>query len=221
MTRIAGAAEVPWNQATHRRIRHQFQSSLAEALRQEAGYNPQNRMRQKLRRWQMPGLPRIISDRANRRLVKLRDLAPPRVCAAMLSTLWNRWTTKRRFQQRGRCVLLCSETASDCIEHYANCPVVRRSALRHLNLRLRPWPHALVDFMGLSGPPTANHPSDAALARTALLVYATYIVTNAARHKSPADMTEAMDMMKQAIWEGARGHEKCTRSLHGAFPAHP
>ena len=167
----------------------------------------------------MPGRPAIIANRAVRRLQSLSALTPLRVCAAMLSTLWNRWTTKRRFQQRGRCVLLCSETAVDCIEHYASCPAVRNAGLRHRNLRLRPWPNALPDFLGLAGPPLRQHPSDSELARGALLIYATYMATNAARHKPPANMLEAEQMIHQAILEGAKGHDKCACFLREAFPA--
>jgi len=219
MMGIANHTPLPWNAGTFKSVRRKFQSTMSQALRKKSLYNEQERMRNKLRRWKMPGRPAIIAARAVRRLQLLNVLTPPRVCAAMLSTLWNRWTTRRRFQQRGKCVLLCSETAVDCIEHYAGCPAVRNAGRRHLNLHLRPWPNALPDFLGVAGPPLRRQPSDSELARGALLVYATYVATNAARHKSPANMLEAEQMIHQAILEGAKGHEKCARFLREAFPA--
>eukprot|EP00973_Karenia_brevis_P009843 1331057-Karenia_brevis.AAC.1 len=56
----------------------------------------------------------------------------PRVMSAYLRTLWNGWTTDRRFRNvlvaRGvsirPCVLGC-EQGTDALEHYLRCPVFR------------------------------------------------------------------------------------------------
>ena len=221
MEQIAGSTPRPWPHATHNRIRRLFQSTLATKLREQSSYNPQERMRCKLRRWQLPGQPRVYTDRVLQRLTLIRSLVPPRVSAAVLGTLWNRWTTRRRFQQAGRCVLQCSDTAQDRIEHYAYCPVVQRAARTHLNLTCRPYPDGLTDFMMASGPPSHRHPSNLEVARRALLVYATYACTNSARHKAPADENEASQMMHQAILEGSRGHQQLQSILQDMWPRIP
>jgi hypothetical protein len=222
MEQIAGSAERPWSQAVLKRIRRRFQSTLADKLRQKTAYDPQRRMENKLRRFHLPGPPAIIATRVLRRMVRLRTLIPPRVSAAVLSTLWNRWATKRRVEQRwGPCTLRCSPTAADSLEHYAHCPVIRQAAIEHLNLRLRGWPYGLTDFMMATGPLSAPHPSESILVRTALLVYATYMVTNAARHQSPADSAESAAMMHQAIIESTRGHERCQTIVRDRFLAPP
>jgi hypothetical protein len=207
MQSIAGNAPRPWTQAVLRRIRSKFQGVLATKLRQRETYNPQTRMRCKLERWRLPGPPRVVADRVLRRLDTLRDKVHPRVSAAVLSTLWNRWTTRRRFQQcGGSCVLRCSYSAQDSIEHYARWPVIREAARTHLRLTLRHWPFGLADFLLSSGPPHGCAISDQELVRWALLVFAAYTTTNAARHRIPASAQESADMMQQAIWEGAANH---------------
>jgi hypothetical protein len=173
-------------------------------------------MRDKLLRWRFPDRRQAtLARRVLQRLTELRPLVNPRVSAAVLSTLWNRWATDRRYQRReaGRCVLRCSDTAEDSIEHYACCPVVRRTATRHLRMDLRPWPYALMDFMLATGPPSAPHPSQHDLVRMSLLLYATYNVTNAARRDLPQHAEEAAAMMQQSLWEGARGHPGSQRIL--------
>ena len=59
----------------------------------------------------------------------LRRLVPPRVKAAVLGMILNRWTTGRRMKglrgQVGCCVLGCSRTAADSIEHYTRCRAIR------------------------------------------------------------------------------------------------
>ena len=69
---------------------------------------------------------------------------------------------------------------------------------------MRPWLHALLDFMLATGPPAAPHPSRASLTRSAILMYAAYTATNSARHRAPRNEAEAIAMMQQAIAEGVR-----------------
>ena len=171
-------------------------------------------MRHKLQRWQLPGPPAITATRVLRRLNALKPLVAPRVSAAVLST---RWTTGRRFQRQDICVLGCSPTAADSIEHYACCPVIRTAAQRFLGLHMRPWPHALCDFMLATGPPSAPHPSRACLTRSAILLYAAYTMTNAARNKASRTRAEAIAMMQQAIAEGVRDHPRSQRIMAEAW----
>ena len=209
MTIIAGDTPRPWPQTVLRRIKTRFQSALTAKLKEAMLYDAEGHMRRKLRRWNLPNRPHVSAARAVRRLQSLPRLVPPRVAAAVLSTIWNRWATARRLQIEGpanRCVLGCSPTAEDSLEHYACCPLIRQAARRHLRLNLRGWPHAISDFMMLQGPPTARHPDDEAIARHSLLLYAAYRVTNDARHRRPATRAEVAGMLQQAIGEGTRGH---------------
>ena len=41
-----------------------------------------------------------IARRVYKHLLHLKNLVPPRVCAAVLRTIWNGWCTERRFQRR-------------------------------------------------------------------------------------------------------------------------
>ena len=213
MQGLAGQADRPWNQPTLQRVRARFPSTLTARLRQASGYDPTFRMRQKLQRWQLPGPPAVVAARVLRRLHTLKPLVAPRMSAAVLSTLWNRWTTGRRFQRQDVCVLGCSPAAADSIEHYACCPIIRTAARRFLGLHMRPWPHALCDFMLTTGPPSAAHPSRACLTHSAILLYVAYNITNAARHKAPRTGAEAVAMMQQAIAEGVRDHPRSQRIM--------
>ena len=99
----------------------------------------------------------------------------------------------------------CSPTASDSIEHYACCAVVRDVAFRHLRLRLRPLPAARADFVLADIPPTQMHPATV-LSRLALLVYGAYTAFNTARRQQDVTPDIAKGMMHQAILQGAQGH---------------
>ena len=213
MQGLAGQADRPWNQPTLKRIRARFQSTLTTRLRQASEYNPAFRMRHKMQRWQLPGPPAVMATRVLRRLNALKPLAAPRVSAAVLSTLWNRWTTGCRFQRQDICFLGCSPTAADSIEHYACCPIIRTAAQRFLGLHMRPWLHALCDFMLATGPPSTPRPSRACLTRSAILLYAAHTTTNAAGHRAPRTGAEALAMMQQAIAEGVRDHPRSQRIM--------
>ena len=68
----------------------------------------------------------------------LKKHVAPKVCAAYFSTLWNRWSTYRRWQ--GKCntpkhCLMCEDPdTEDAIEHYAHCPIVKQAMLKYLNI---------------------------------------------------------------------------------------
>ena len=202
---IAGNAGQPWSPAVLRRIRNRFQSTITTKLRQSDPYDPQHRVRHKLARWRLPDRPATNADRVLRRLQAIRTSVSPRVAAAVLRTIWNGWTTKRRFQREGSaCFPGCSPNAVDCIEHYACCAIVRRAARQHLRIQLRDWPYALTDFLMATGPPSAPHPTEGYIARSAIFLYAAYSATNAARHRPPADSNGSSAMLHQAIHEAAR-----------------
>jgi hypothetical protein len=136
------------------------------------------------------------------------------VQAATLSTLWNRWTTNRRFPGQGGdftgCYLGCtSHRDLDAIEHYLRCPIVLEAARRRLGLNLHP--DTSLEHLLLAGQPPEDGPAHDWWATCALLVYATYRTTNAARHTRRMTPNEAIKAIQQALYEGAKLHTKATR----------
>jgi hypothetical protein len=98
--------------------------------------NFNNRIRDKMHRWQLNVPPHRLADKIHRRLLQLRRLVSPRVLTSVWKLLWNGWITGRRFQNRSTtfCLFRCSDTAEDSIEHYVRCPIIREFARRKLNL---------------------------------------------------------------------------------------
>ena len=68
-----------------------FQKEIRERLQLREGYSPHYRIREKLTRWHLAGLPRLMAERFERQLRRLGQQVPPRVVAAVFSTGWNRW----------------------------------------------------------------------------------------------------------------------------------
>ena len=104
-----------------KRARKQLQRHIQSRLEDADFLHPHYRIRRKLARWRLPGLPRIVAERFERHLQTIRSRVPPRVCAAVFGTAWNRWVTARRFQNRNVrvnvCVLGCGADTNDSIEH--------------------------------------------------------------------------------------------------------
>ena len=106
---LAKGSPRPWPRAVALAVRRGLQRWMTSALEQARPGDAEERMRAKLARWHLPGFPRLVAGRV---LGRLRDLAgrvPPRVQAAVLGSLFNRWVTGRRFQRRyeGGCLLGC------------------------------------------------------------------------------------------------------------------
>ena len=104
-----------------KRARTSLQRTICKDLRQRRKGEAHHRIRGKLKRWELQGLPRQQADDFQKHLKQLQSLVPPRVRAAVLNTAWNRWTTERRFQRRDeatcRCVFGCPPEAEDSLEH--------------------------------------------------------------------------------------------------------
>ena len=179
-------------------------------MRSVVARSPHFRIRGKLQRWELPGLPRVIADRFERNLARLRYLVPPRVVAAVFSTAWNRWCTARRFQQRHRiwnfCKLGCGGSAEDSIEHYARCHIARQFHGNMLRIRdswLLPW------WIGVQD----SHAEDSCLILGSLGAYAMYRTINAPRARGGVSREEAIPALRQALHEAASGHAKAERAL--------
>ena len=130
----------------------------------------------------------------------------------MLSTLWNRWCTHRRYQKRHRtsnsCLLRCGCDAEDAIEHYFHCRLTRDAMRCQLNLP----PEFFANLhSGLLC--NANIQTTDQLTVIALLNYALYNTTNYLRHHPDTQTTHIPDMLAQNIREGAKHHPLATAVL--------
>ena len=204
-----------------------FQRNAYNKLLQAERYNPTTKNRRKFMRWELhdagkhpippnttcrQNTPAWRARRALANLQLLRQLTPPRVCAAALSTLWNRWCTHRRYQKRhcqsNVCLLGCGGTAEDSIEHYFSCTVTKDTLLRQLNLP----PHLFANLhSGLLC--NANIQTTDQLTAIALLIYGLYNTTNHLRHNPGTPATQITDMLAQHIREGAKHHPQATGVL--------
>ena len=222
---ILGQLTTTATAAQRQRLRTQYQRVSYRKLLHHQAPPPQFRVRDKLERWNLGDpcrhshnsfefkrcTPAWTSERCLHNLQQLHELVPPRVIAAAFSTVWDRWTTHRRFQKRdlpsNRCRLGCGGLAEDSLEHYANCSMIRQVAARFLNLKA--CQVNLHMFMFCC--PTVTTAED--LTMGALLVYATYTATNNQRHHGPLDTLHLYDAMVQWVREGARGHSGATSVL--------
>ncbi|CAK0852039.1 unnamed protein product [Prorocentrum cordatum] len=119
------------------------------------------------------------------------------VWAAVLRAIIDGWTTHSRMQRRSRCLFGCG-CGQDSIQHYAFCSVLADLARRKLGLEI-PEPRTRLDeFLMLEPRFTVDQSSW--FARCALLIYATFKATNAARDGQGMDTSDAW---QQAFKEGA------------------
>jgi hypothetical protein len=197
----------PRSQRGRTNVKKCFQREIRQRLLMRIRPDAEERIRNKLVRWSLPGVPRINADRTLRRLRGLRSLVPPRVFAAVFSTLFNRWCTARRFQRRAsldnRCVLGCSGRAEDSIEHYARCQILRDFARRGLNLHFGD-DGALADWMMTTSSSDQSNVDKRTL--MAVLVYSAYRATNEARAKGRVNEETAKQMLGQYVHEAVRDH---------------
>ena len=170
-------------------VRKRFQAAAYKLFLDKEGRSAQQMVRKNYGRWKdklrvCPGshhLPdRHAADHFCSNLFRLHSLAPPRVCASVFNTFWNRWCTARRFQQEGRCIFGCGSVgAQDSVEHYAYCSSLRGFALNTLHVEAS---HVgVLDCFLL----TRGGLSDDQLGRLALLVHCAYTLHNHNRHLPP------------------------------------
>ena len=192
------------------RASRRFQAVARERIAQAEARSPHFRIRHKLSRWQLPGVPRQLADAFQTSLGRLRRLVPPRVVAAVFSTAWNRWCTFRRFHQRGDagnfCRLGCGGGAEDSIEHYSRCRVMRHFHATSLRIDAE---SLLPHWSGVH----AGRQDDELLAKGALGAYAAYRATNSTRATGAVTAAAAGRALQQALREAAIGHRTSERCL--------
>ena len=195
-----------------------LQRSLHKALLNHPEHLPnfEHRVRHKLSIWKL-SIPAGICERrflANQ--ARLAGLVPPRVHAACWRAAWNGWCIDYRFRNmEGRwwtkpCVLNCTAGAEDRIEHYCQCPHVIQFARHCLGIENQAC--SLARFLLVDSGMSAY-----ALTLQALLVYAVYRTTNAARHSDSLSPQHIYDMLEEFIKGAARGHDNASRVLHEAL----
>ena len=204
---VARVSSLSIEPQAQRQAKRPLQSAAAKAIIAARNPRSEERVRHKLERWSLQGLPGPNARRTLRRLRSLAQLVAPRVSAACFSTIWNRWTTARRFQQRAtadnRCVLGCPAAAEDSIEHYIRCRAVHEFGRACLRLEHNCAAHPEV-FLMASDSRRWNQGSD--LTRLALLIYCTYRATNIARSKGRFEAHDAQELLRQMLKEGVRDH---------------
>jgi hypothetical protein len=217
------------------KIRRLFQRTAYQRLLRHSEPDPEFRVRHKQERWKLTDpsrhvcmriqdlgvrirTPHWMSRKALHNLQLLGGLVAPRVIAACFSTMWNRWVTARRFQQRADktnyCKLGCGGDAEDAIEHYARCERVWGMGTRFL--RLQQPEHISVHTFMLCNPYIQTKED---LTCTALLVYAAYRATNQYRHLNTPSATIAYDALAQYAREGVRNHRASSETLDQRWSA--
>ena len=136
----------------------------------------------------------------------------PRVSAAFLSALFNRWPTARRFQNGSSvaktCALGCGGGAEDSLEHYGCCAAVRGVAKRFLRLADADC-YSLNEFL-MAEPARLQNEE---LVCRGVLVYATFMASNYYRSRNKPSRMAAMDALEQHCKNAVRGHASSARIL--------
>ena len=170
------------------------------------------RIREKIQRWHLPGPAATVARRITKRLGELQGLVAPRVQSACLSTLFNRWCTPRRFQQRdshrNRCLLGCPGLAEDSIEHYVHCGTIHAVADTYLHMR-QYFPLQAEHFMLASRVLQDGE----VLTCMAILTYAAYMATNHYRQSGAVCREVAIESLKQHCRNAVRRHSSSVRIL--------
>ena len=214
---LGGTACGPLTRAGDGRFRRQTQRWFCTQLLARSGFDVVERLRSRLARWMLPGFPGRRARKVAHNLGRLRLLVPPRLRAAVLSTILNRWTTRRRMrhlrrQERCSCVLGCSETADDSVEHYVRCPVWRRWVAGRLGQDFadRGLEHALL----------ATTMTDVSLGIQSAMVYVLYRTVNQLRRMTfrTAETRDGYikDYMYQQLHEATRDSPGLRRSCEAA-----
>ena len=199
----AGAAARPWSAAVTSKVRRTFQKVARQLIQARDSYDALWWTRRKLRRWGCHD--RREAERSLQRVRSLRGEVPPRVMAAAIGCVWNRWPTARRKQCRRSVCLLGCGCGEDSVEHYAGCRRSWEAARQWLGMEFRVsvpllhWVYAAptcVEVEHLQG----------WWGRVALLQYAVQKVTNASRRDRVLAEEEVRRALRQGLLEGARGH---------------
>ena len=208
----------PLPSAEYTRFRKGTQRWFCRRLLSKDGFDPATRLRYRLERWKLPGFPGRTARTVHAQLLRLRRMVPPRVRAAVLGLILNRWTTDRRMRGlRGRvgpCVLGCSPTADDAIEHYVHCPILQDWLHRRLHLQV-PYPRLQWWLLGW-------HLTNMELCKQAAAAYVLNKTVHHIRrlrfHKAEDKEEYTRHFMNQQLHEASRGNARLQACITGASP---
>ena len=213
---LGGGVTGPFTEQQDKIVRKNTQKWLVRRILSRDGYCAEQRLRGRLERWRLAGPAERIARTVLRQLGVLKRLVPPRLRAATLSTILNRWTTDRRMRHiRGHqrpCVFGCSPTARDSVEHYFYCHVFRGWATSRLgtNAASCSLAHGLL----------AVNMTDQQLKVQAVMTYVLYRAVNQVRRRdfdTVEDRTRASRaIMEQLVHEAVRGDAGLRRAC--TFP---
>ena len=133
---IANSTQRPWPTVICTRVRREFQRTVYSQLQDllpVATAIAEQLIEKPLRGWRNPTLPGRRAARAVMVLRALQGRVAPRCHFAVLRAMMNAWCTKRRFGQRGPCLVGC-RFGEDSIQHYASCPAIHAVASAQLPL---------------------------------------------------------------------------------------
>ena len=235
MLASAAGGPPPWSEKACSRQKKFLQKVTLRAIKTCIQPDPVSRIRHKMERWfdkefgrpsdmfsprmLIPGPPNWLARRAQRNLLRLHALTPPRVCSAVIRGLWNSWCTAARYQRRDTpsdiCQLGCVG-AHDSIEHYCRCSVGLDVLGDMLKIHLSP--HRALAFITLC---TAAQQDDALLALGALYTYALYSSTNLYRAMGPTTPERAKQSIRQYILQGCAGHVGLTNLVDSRWRSPP
>jgi len=191
-------------QARAKVMRTNFQKTVRKELDLKFKLSKVTRMRFKLDRWGLAGLPGQTAERFLRLLVDLKEWLPPRVRAATLRTAFNGWCTKRRFQGSGPCLFQCgSFVQEDSLEHYAGCSVCVKFLRKRLHFQ------GCLDRGHLIVLGAHRGVSRADSLRLALWGYVLYRTFNHIRHREGHAIGnyELEGILEQYLRDATNGHE--------------
>ena len=221
LLRKAGRSENPEerNAQTDRAVRNKFQRTTKLQLLMLSKPDHEARLRHKLASFHIQGNMRTTVIQCLGALRDLKILVPPRVSAAVLRTLFNGWTSDRRFQKSSHCKLGCQGfTDEDSIEHYSVCPTIVQFARSFLNLGVRDYTPGVGDFVTLGL--NRGTVEESKLALKAILIYSVYRTSDLYRRKGATSQENATQALQQFAKDATRGHPKAQNALRFSFLHH-
>ena len=144
---------------------------------------------------------------------RLKNMAPPRVQAAIYRTWFNGWCTKRRFgiKENCYCVFGCQWRNTDSVEHYMVCPCIRRWAEKELGIKDEGSPEERgASWLLLD----CDKRSDFELTIRAVRLAAVYRAYNYCRHTLQVKSGEIEGILDQSAKEAVIGMDGAARHFH-------
>ena len=192
----------PWPQDVMEKAKKATQGAAYKMLNTKPQGWAEERVRTKLKVWRLTGFPRVLARDATARLKLIGNRTPPRVHAAVWSTLFGRWLTARRMGKWDSCRFQCGVGSCD-VTHYMACPILRRFAADNLDLQVSGAEARQV--FTLTEHPAAHHGQADAWIKVALAIFVAYRTFNATRHAAHLSEYETRRALSQALVEATRG----------------